>query len=305
MSDSAEEAGRDNQEWLQHARRGDFDRAWRVSDCILARHIASPDFTRPRHEQSIWTGKSIDGARVLVRCYHGLGDTIQFSRYFPMLRARAREVTVWAQPALLQLLASIQGIDRLIPLTDGVPEVPYDVDVEVMELPFVFRSTLPSIPRAVPYIRVPAADLPRTPPRVGVVWRCGDWEMRRSIPFHDVRPLFEVEGVTWCSLQQHRRPGEAHPRLVDISADDIYEAARRMAALDLVITVDSMPAHLAGALGIPVWTLLRKDADWRWMDDREDSPWYPTMHLFRQRAEGDWADVIERVAGYLGSFLRR
>ena len=289
-------AADDPQDWLSHARRGDFTGAWQVSDRILQRHIASPDFTRPRHEQSIWTGKPVDGARVLVRCYHGLGDTIQFSRYLPLLRARAREVIVWAQPALLRVLESVDGIDRLVPLTDGAPEVDYAVDVEVMELPFVFRTTLDSIPREIPYIRVPAADLPGGPPRIGLAWRCGDWETRRSIPFEDLRQLLDVEEVTWCSLQQHRRPDEAYHRLRDISADDIYEAARRMASLDLLITVDSMPAHLAGALGIPVWTLLRKEADWRWMDERDDSPWYPTMRLFRQRAEGEWPDVIERVA---------
>jgi ADP-heptose:LPS heptosyltransferase len=97
-------------------------------------------------------------------------------------------------------------------------------------------------------------------------------------------------------MQQHRRPEETHPNLIDTSADDIYQAAQRMASLDLMITVDSMPAHLAGALGIPVWTLLVAGADWRWMDDREDTPWYPTMRLFRQREAGDWPELVQRVA---------
>ena len=291
----------DPREWLSHARRGDFASAWQVSDRILQRHIAAPDFTRPRHEQSIWTGKAIDDARVLVRCYHGLGDTIQFSRYLRMLRSRAREVILWAQPPLLRLLSSVDGIDRLVPLTDGTPDVEFDVDVEIMELPFVFRSTLESIPREIPYIHVPRATLPGAAPRVGVAWRCGDWEMRRSVPFEHMRPLFDLSSVTWCSLQQHRQPEESHPRLLDISADDIYEAAGRMAALDLVITVDSMPAHLAGALGIPVWTLLMKDADWRWMEEREDSPWYPSMRLFRQQTDGEWPEVIDRVRDALRS----
>ena len=294
-------AADDPRDWLSYARRGDFDRAWQVSDRILERHIANPDFTRPRHEQSIWTGQPIDDARVLVRCYHGLGDTIQFSRYFKMLRERAREVIVWAQPALLRILESVAGIDRLVALTDGEPGVDYDVDVEVMELPFVFRSTLASIPRDIPYMRIPTAALPGERPRVGLAWRCGDWEVRRSIPFKELHPLLEVGGVTWCSLQQHRRPDEVHPRLLDISSDDIHDAAARLKALDLMITVDSMPAHLAGALGVPVWTLLMKDADWRWMDDRDDSPWYPTMRLLRQRAQGEWGDVIELASEALKS----
>jgi len=295
-ADSGSEDDRDNQEWMQHARRGDYERAWQVSDRVLRRHADRPYVPRPRHEQSVWTGQSLRGARVLVRCYHGLGDTIQFIRYMPMLHAVAREVIVWAQPSLLQLLERVAGIDRLVPLTDGTPGVHFDVDVEVMELPFIFRTTMASIPQNIPYLEAPPAAIPGDRPRIGLAWRCGDWETRRSIPFEQLLPLLDVDAVTWCSMQQHRRSDEVHPNLVDTSADDIYEAARRMASLDLMITVDSMPAHLAGALGLPVWTLLVKDADWRWMEDREDSPWYPTMRLFRQQQADDWREVVDRVA---------
>src|SRR5690606_19458527 len=124
----------DAREWLRLARQGDFVRAWEASDRILQRHAANPDFTKPRHLQSIWTGEPLDGKRVLIRCYHGLGDTIQFIRYAPRVREIAREVIVWAQPSLLPLFASVRGIDRLLPLHDGAPGVEYDVDVEVMEL---------------------------------------------------------------------------------------------------------------------------------------------------------------------------
>src|SRR5688500_9698478 len=148
---------RDNQQWLQFARRGDFERAWQVSDRVLQRHARQPDTDRPRHEQSIWMGGPLDGARVLVRCYHGLGDTIQFIRYARALRAIARGVIVWAQPSLLRLLESVEGIDRLLPLDDGTPGTEYDVDVEVMELPFIFRSTLATIPNDIPYIAVAPA----------------------------------------------------------------------------------------------------------------------------------------------------
>ena len=300
MSDfGASENERDNQQWLQFARRGEFERAWQVSDRVLQRHVRQPDTRRPRHEQSIWMGGPADGARVLVRCYHGLGDTIQFIRYARALRAIAREVIVWAQPSLLRLLESVEGIDRVVPLTDGTPDAEYDLDVEVMELPFIFRSTVATIPNDVPYVAAAPGVLPGVRPRVGLIWRCGDWELRRSVPFDTLRPLLDIPGITWCSLQQHRRLDESHPNLVDVSADDICEAARRMAALDLVITVDSMPAHLAGALGVPVWTLLLKEADWRWMEDREDSPWYPAMRLFRQQSDGDWAGVIDRVIAQL------
>lgn len=293
----------DAAEWLVHARRGDFDRAWEVSDRILARHKARPDFTRPRHLQSIWTGEPLEDRRVLVRCYHGLGDTIQFARYLPMLHALAREVIVWARPALLPLLHDLSGIDRLIPLHDGAPEAAYDVDLEIMELAHVFRTSLATIPDTVPYLHLPCAELPGPPPRIGIVWRAGDWERKRSMPFEAALPLFDIDQVTWYTLQQNRREHERHPRLLDVSHPDLYEASRRIAALDLLITVDSMPAHLAGALGIPVWTLLVQDADWRWMEDRSDSPWYPTMRLFRQTRTGDWHTLMLEVRGQIISWI--
>jgi ADP-heptose:LPS heptosyltransferase len=113
-----------------------------------------------------------------------------------------------------------------------------------------------------------------------------------------------VPSVTWFSLQQHRGPEETHPALTDISRDDLFEAARRVRALDLLITVDSMPAHLGGALGVPVWTLLVHDPDWRWMRDRDDSPWYPTMRLLRQPGPGDWEPVISAVVSRLRTIAR-
>ena len=285
--------------WLAFARRGQFAEAWTHSDRIVARHAAAPDFNRPRHFQSIWRGEPLDGKRVLIRCYHGLGDTIQFIRFIPAVRAVAREVTLWVQPPLIALLEGFPGIDRLLPLHDGSPDVDYDVDVEVMELAHVFRATLESIPRQVPYLDVDRADLPGTRPRVGLVWRAGDWETKRSMPFEYVRPLLDLPQVTWCSLQQGRRPDEQHPALHDISDPNLREAARRVKALDLLITVDSMPAHLAGALAVPVWTLLVNDADWRWMEGRDDSPWYPSMRLFRLTSEGDWPGVMARVQAAL------
>lgn len=281
--------------WLVHAKRGDFAGAWAASERILRRHAARPDFGRPRDQQSVWRGEPLDGKRVLIRCYHGLGDTIQFIRFVPLVREIARQVIVWAPQPLLPLLQSVDGIDRLLPLHDGSPEVEYDVDVEVMELAFVFRISEASIPRRIPYLSVPSAHLNGGSPRIGLQWRCSDWEHQRSIPFDTLRPLLDLEGFTWYSLQQGRRASEAHPNLVDVSDGTLFDAASRIAALDLMLTIDSMPAHLAGALGIPVWTLLLRVPDWRWMDERTDSPWYQTMRLFRQERNGDWNGVIARV----------
>lgn len=287
--------------WFRAMRRGDFAAAWRASDAILRAHAGVPCWHRPRHEQWVWDGTPLDGRRVLVRCYHGLGDTLQFIRYLPLVRQIAAETVVWAQPALIPLLRTVDGIDRLEPLHDGAYEGEYDVDVEVMELAHVFRSTVDTIPRAVPYLHAAPAPIPRDDRlAVGLVWRAGDWDERRSIPFPLLAPLARVPGVELHVLQRGPALDECPPGFGARSGrDDVLGAARVIRALDLVITVDSMPAHLAGALGVPVWTLLIHEPDWRWMLERDDSPWYPTMRLFRQPAPGDWGAVIRRVAAEL------
>jgi hypothetical protein len=284
----------DAREWLRCARSGDLAAAWQVSDRIRLRDGNIRDWTAPRHQQRVWDGSSFQDRRVLIRCYHGLGDTIQFIRYVPCVRAISREVTVWAQPSLLPLLISVAGIDRLLPLHDGAPDCHCDVDVEIMELPYAFRSTLSTIPVVVPYLHIDSMPLSGDRPRVGIVWRAGDWDQARSISFNEVRRLFDQHRVSWYALQLGRTADEHHPQLRDAPAGDVASLARTITALDLVITIDSMPAHLAGALGVPVWTLLPQAADWRWMEDRTDSPWYPTMRLFRQRG-GGWTPVMDTV----------
>ncbi len=141
--------------WMDLMRRGDFAAAWSLGDAGLAT-IPEDEWRRPRHEQRIWRGAPIDQRDVLVRCYHGLGDTLQFARYLPMVCARAREVTLWVQPALIPLLSLTPRLGQLSPLHDGVPGERFDVDVEIMELPHVFRTTLETIPSQVPYLRVPS-----------------------------------------------------------------------------------------------------------------------------------------------------
>src|SRR3954447_4672553 len=294
----------DAAEWIRCARRGDFEAAWQISDRIRRRNRGNQDPSIPRHFQRVWAGSDLRGRRVLIRCYHGLGDTIQFIRYAPLVAAVAAEVIVWAQPALLPLLSTVAGIDRLVPLHDGEPDLEYDVDAEVMELPYIFRTTLATVPARVPYVSVEPlpSPLPSPSPRVGIVWRAGEWDERRSIPFEQLDPLFRIPGISWYSLQQTVTSFERHDRVEPLAACDALTTARCMQALDLIVTVDSMPAHLAGALGRPVWTLLAHDADWRWMLGRTDTPWYPTMRLFRQQAAGDWGPVIAQVADALRDF---
>lgn len=287
--------------WMRHMRAGEWSAAWEVSDRVLASHAGVPCWDRPRHEQYVWDGTPLDGKRVLVRCYHGLGDTLQFIRYAPLLQSIAADVVYWVQPALIPLLRKVRGIGTLLPLHDGEVEAEYDVDVEIMELSHVFRTTPETVPPEVPYLHVDPALRERDGRlHVGLVWKAGDWDDRRSIPIGLLAPLAAVPGVALHVLQRGSGLAERPAGFgVDSGSDDPVEAARTMRALDLVVTVDSMPAHLAGALGVPVWTLLQAEADWRWMEGRDDSPWYPTMRLFRQDRPGAWEPMIARVVAEL------
>jgi hypothetical protein len=293
--------------WMVHVRRGEFAAAWQISDAVLRERTGHACWHLPRHEQYIWDGRPLDGARVLVRCYHGLGDTIQFARYAPLIKELATSVTFWAQPAVIPLLRTVPGIDQLLPLHDGSPEGEYDVEVEIMELPHVFRSTLETLPAAVPYIDVPPIDLnsvlPPASTRVGLFWRTGDWDDRRTIPPSLASIVAAVPGVQVCMVQRdHAAAGRPDGILEIPLADDLWSTAGIMRGLDLVISADSMPAHLAGALGVPAWVLLHSECDWRWMEGRDDSPWYPTLRLFRQRRAGEWVDVVTRAAAELARY---
>jgi hypothetical protein len=281
--------------------RGDFAAAWDVSDAILHTTRLQDHKDVPRHLQNIWDGTPVAGKRVFVRCYHGLGDTIQFIRYAAVLKRVAAEVIVWVQPSLIPLLRTVAGIDQLLPLHNCVPDAKYDVDLEIAELPYVFRTKIDNIPADVPYVHVdPALLKPNERLKVGLIWESGDWDARRSIPFSEIRRLAEAPGIEWHILQRDAVRAGWDGKLGVISGgDNPLDDARIMRALDLVISVDTMTAHLAGAVGQRVWTLLPFDADWRWMLERNDSPWYPTMRLFRQRHEGQWREVINEAASEL------
>jgi hypothetical protein len=292
--------------WMQLMRQGQFEEAWQLSDRDVAARAGKPCWHLPRHFQYIWGGTPLHGKRVLVRCYHGLGDTIQFIRYAPLLKAMASEVLVWAQAPLLPLLQTMAGIDQLLPLHDGTPDVAYDADVEVMELPHVFRTTVTTIPAQIPYLQAAPMPLQLTNNflNVGLVWKAGDWDNRRNIPFRALLPLFTVPYINFFILQADAKAAGWQEEMgIHLGEFALSNYARVVRAMDVLITVDSMPAHLAGALGVPVWTLLHAEADWRWMQDRGDSPWYPTMRLFRQMQQEAWEPVIERVCAELGNMF--
>lgn len=197
-------------------RHGQFSLAWQVSNAVLRQRAGLSCYHLPRHLQYLWDGTSLENKRVLVRCYHGLGDTIQFIRYMPLLKAIAPQVTVWAQPTLIPLLLTVEGIDRLLPLHDGTPDCDYDVDVEIMELPHVFRTSLETLPATVPYIHVDPVLAARDKLSVGIAWRAGAWDPRRNIPFQLITSLAEIPGVTFYVLQQDFTYDERHARFKPI-----------------------------------------------------------------------------------------
>ena len=297
-------------EWTAAMKRGDFEAAWAISDRILQRRIARNDFedSLPRHLQSIWRGQSLAGKHVLVRCYHGLGDTMQFIRFAKPLRAIAREVSVWVQPALTPLIAAVEGVDRVLPLHDGSPDLAYDVDIEIMELAHALRVAPPALAADVPYIRVPPRKLltPEHKLRVGLIWAAGEWDQRRSMRLSHFEPLMQLPGIELIVLQ--RGPARAQAtqyRLSDLGSNDVEAFASTLAALDLLICVDTFGAHLAGAMGVPCWVLLHSDCDWRWMSEGRTSPWYPSLRLYRQPSAGNWDSVVGEVARDVRNMTQR
>jgi hypothetical protein len=285
--------------WIEAMRAGDLARAWAISDRDLVQIAHPPKHTGPRHLQRIWRGEELHGKRVLVRCYHGLGDTIQFLRFMQPLGEIARAVTVWCQPELLPFAARTAGVDRAVPLHDGAPEVDFEVDVEIMEVPHAIRARREQVEMRAPYLTLPPASLPalRGGPglAIGLVWEVGDWDKRRSIPAVLLRHL-ALDGIRTYSLQRGARSEDlAVIAACDVSVPDIVALGHRLKQLDILICVDTMVAHLAGALGCEAWVLLHADCDWRWPSSGARSFWYPSLRLFHQRIPGDWIGVIAQV----------
>jgi hypothetical protein len=261
----------------------------------------------PRPEHLRWDGTPTAGRSVLVRCEHGLGDTLQFLRFVPHLGAR--QVHFMVQPALLPLLRGAPGLGDVHNYWSDDPLPAHEVDLEVMELAYALRSTPATLPP--PYSHLAAQlphddlDLPSEGRlRVGLLWAASDWDASRSVPLAALAPLFALEEVQFFSLQQGEAAADPLLQRLDIErlsarTSDICMAAAAMMQLDLVITIDGMPAHLAGTLGRPTWVMLKHDADWRWMEQREDTPWYPTLRLFRQPRPGDWSAVAQQLAARL------
>jgi len=311
--------------------QGDFIRGWEEYEWRWQLREGGPS---PRNfPQPHWDGSPLHGRTILLHAEQGFGDTFQFIRYAPLVAQRGGRVIVECQPGFGALLASVAGTAQIV--TCGEPLPAFDVHCPLMSLPWAFGTQLETIPADVPYLRTDATKVARwqerlarestspgpTEPlrsellKVGLVWAGGSRpqqlnanriDRRRSMHLSQFAPLAEVPGVMFVSLQKGGPAEQALTpprglRLLDWTAElqDFSDTAALVESLDLIISVDTAVAHLAGALGKPVWVINRFDSCWRWLRDRVDTPWYPTMRLFRQARPGDWGPVMELVAGAL------
>jgi hypothetical protein len=228
----------------------------------------------------------------------GFGDSIQFVRYVPLVAAKGASVILRCPRELRGVFETVPNVERVITAEESIPS--FELHCPLGSLPLAFGTTIESIPAAVPYITATARTDLEPGFKVGIAWSGRPThpnDLNRSIPIRLFEPISKTEGVALHSLQKESPPGEISFRVIDHSSEltDFAQTAKLIAAIDLVISVDTAVAHLAGAMGKEVWLLVPFAPDWRWMLGREDSPWYPTMRIFRQASPGDWEGVIRRV----------
>jgi len=299
---------------------GNFQQGWmeyqwrhRVKfDAPLAAH----DYPKPR-----WDGTPFNSKTLLIYSEQGLGDTLQFVRYLPAVKALGGRVWLETWPPLIDLFRHQEGIDRLLETTtEPIPSTDFDLCASIMDLPALLNTTQTTIPHRIPYLRVDAkslaywqqqitwADL-----KVGVVWAGSPShgnDHNRSCSLSLFEPLLAIPGIQWFSLQKGPAAAELHhlkaPQVIRPIAEHFsnwMDTACAVQCMDLIISVDTAVAHLAGALGRPTWVLLPFAPDWRWMLERQDSPWYPTMHLFRQSRPADWAGIFADIKDQLSNII--
>ncbi len=290
----------------------DYEWRWRI-----------PAFNVParRFAQPIWDGREFAGGTILLHAEQGLGDTLQFVRYAPLVAQRCAQVVLECQPELVGLMQRVAGVQRVVSQGESLPA--FAAHAPLMSLPGIFMTTLDSVPWNGPYVHADAerADQWRSAAReqeaglkVGLVWagRPQQWDDRkRSIALDMLAPLAR-DGVVFFSLQKGEAAAQAAAppggmRLIDMTAriEDFSDTAALASLLDLLITIDTSVAHLGGAMGIPTWLLTAHAPDWRYHLERSDSPWYPGMRLFRQERDGDWSGAIAAVSAELARFAAR
>jgi hypothetical protein len=271
----------------------------------------------PRSFQSPeWSGEDPAGKRLLLYAEQGFGDTIQFARYAPLAARRGAQVVLEVPPPLKVLLTGLTGVE--VVAADSEPLPPFDLHCPLLSLPRAFATTVATIPADIPYIYAPAdrveawkTRLPHDAARVGLAWSGHPGSTKdydRSIPFAQLAPLLEVPGVRFVSLQKDVRASDANAfrecrKVIEFGRElkDFADTSAVISQLDLVITVDTAVAHLAGAMGKPVWVLLPCVPDFRWLLDRDHSPWYPNIRLFRKSEPREWGEVVARVTAELAA----
>jgi len=288
---------------------GNFAAGWAGREARWRAPDFSPEY--PKFSLPKWLGReAIDGKTILVHVDEGIGDTLQFARYLPLIADRGARVALIAQDALCPLLSGVRGVSECVPFSARTYPS-FDMHCPIMSLPLAFGTTLETIPPASYLPPLPAERIaqwesrlgPHDRLRVGLVWsgnpKQGN-DRNRSMPFAHLAPLLDLD-ATFVSLQKDPRPGDAallaKSNVVDLTADltDFAETAALVSCLDVVITVCTGVAHLAATLGRPTWVMLPYLPDWRWLLDRDASPWYPTVRLFRQDGARDFARVVESV----------
>jgi tetratricopeptide (TPR) repeat protein len=303
---------------------GDFAAGWREYEWRWKRtrsdrnlRLLKRDFAQP-----LWLGQTaIAGKTILLHSEQGFGDTIQFCRYAPLVAGCGARVLLEVPAPLKDLMASLAGVAEVVAAPAKLPD--FDLHCPLLSLPLAFGTSLDTIPARTPYLFAAAAKTSawrarlgaREKPRVGLVW-AGEPGKRidrmRSLEFDQLAPILRITGCEFYSLQKGEhalaqlRNSALRQRVVDCADDlhDFSDTAALIDNLDLIIAVDTSVAHLAGALGKPFWLLNRYNTCWRWLIDRDDSPWYPTARLFRQNAPGDWSGVISRVVVELEKLLQ-
>lgn len=293
---------------LARLRNGEFPRGWREHESrwvFEELHLRRRNFRAP-----LWRGEPLNGKTILLHAEQGLGDTIQFARFVPLVAARGGRVILEVQPPLLRLLQSLPGVDSILPRGAELPA--FDCHCPLMSLPLALGTTLETIPSAEGYLSAepePHCVAPSENLRVGIAWAGNPQhkgDATRSMPLEALAPLAGVPGLSLISLQkgagiEQLAPLKDRLPIQDAASAhaDMLETAALVRALDLVLSVDTSIAHLAGAMAKPVWIMLPWIADWRWMEERSDSPWYRSARLFRQSVAGDWGSVADQIAAAL------
>ena len=291
---------------------GEFDAGWREYEWRWVLFAEErPDYPMPK-----WQGEELDGKVIFVHGEQGYGDNIQFIRYAPMVAQKGGRVVIGSPPGLMPLLSTAEGIEAIVEPNEPIP--PFETHIPLASLPHVLRTRLETIPGGVPYLRAENSRVEAWKQRfsrndrlnVGICWQANPKfaaDRFRSVNLRQFEPLLRVPGVDFYGLQILHGREQMSELPKDVNFEDIgeelysetsvlTEAAAAFEALDLIVTVDTAICHLAGALGRPTWVAISLVPDWRWLMGRDDSPWYPTIRLFRQVSHGGWDDVFRRLA---------